>query len=154
VDRVDLQRYLGTWYEIARFPNRFQKQCVGDVTATYEQQGDGRLAVINRCRKADGTTDEARGVARIVDTATNAKLKVRFAPAFLTWLPAVWGDYWILDLAPDYSHVLVGTPDHKYLWILARTPALPDGTYTAILDAARRQGFDVGQLKPTPQQDR
>ena len=117
---VDLDRYAGGWFEIARFPNRFQHECVGDVRATYARRPDGRIDVVNRCRTAGGET-EARGVARIVDEQAFARLKVRFAPAWLSFLP-VWGDYWIIGLAPDYSWAVVGNPARDYLWILARTP--------------------------------
>src|SRR6187455_2680771 len=116
VPLVDLDRYSGDWFEIARFPNRFQRQCVGDVRASYSRRPDGRLDVVNRCRTAEGET-EARGVARIVDDRTFAKLKVRFAPAWLSWLPMVWGDYWIIGMAPDYSWVVVGDPGRDYLWV-------------------------------------
>src|SRR5688500_2232418 len=104
---VDLDRYAGDWFEIARFPNRFQDQCVGDVRATYVRRPDGRVDVVNRCRTSARET-EARGVARIVDQRTFAKLKVRFAPPWLSWLPMVWGDYWIIGLAPDYSWAVIG----------------------------------------------
>ena len=147
---VDLDRYAGDWFEIARFPNRFQRQCVGDVRATYSRRPDGRLDVVNRCRTAEGET-EARGVARIVDDRTFAKLKVRFAPAWLSWLPMVWGDYWIIGLAPDYSWAVVGDPDRNYLWILARTPNLNDASVAAARAAAGDNGFDIGRLVPTPQ---
>jgi lipocalin/ligand-binding SRPBCC domain-containing protein len=148
---VDLDRYAGDWFEIARFPNRFQRQCVGDVRASYALRADGRINVVNRCRTADGQT-EARGVARLVDEQTHAKLKVRFAPAWLSWLPAVWGDYWIVGLAPDYSWAVVGDPDRQYLWILARTPRLEGGAIAAARTAARDNGFDVDHLVQTPQQ--
>ncbi len=148
VDKVDLTRYVGEWFEIARFPNRFQRQCLGDVRATYATRPDGRLDVINRCRTGTGAT-EARGVARVVDVATSARLKVRFAPAFLSFLPAVWGDYWVLGLAPDYSWATVGTPDRKYLWILGRTASLGTESYASALDAATSNGFDVSRLVRT-----
>lgn len=151
VDEVDLDRYLGDWYEIARFPNSFQRDCAGDVRASYARRGDGRIDVTNRCRDAGGGVDEAHGVARVVDEATSAKLEVRFAPAFLSFLPFVWGDYWILGLAEDYSWAVVGSPDREYLWILARTPTVGDGAYGAALDAARQNGFDVSRLVKTPQ---
>ena len=147
---VDLDRYAGDWFEIARFPNRFQRQCVGDVRATYARRPDARLDVVNRCRVADGET-EARGVARIVDERSFAKLKVRFAPAFLSWLSMVWGDYWIIGLAPDYSWAVVGDPGRDYLWILARTPHLDDDSMAAARAVARDNGFDVTRLLPTPQ---
>jgi len=146
---VDLDRYAGDWFEIARFPNRFQRQCVGDVRATYARRSDGRLDVVNRCRTSAGET-EARGVARIVDERTFAKLKVRFAPAWLSWLPMVWGDYWIAGLAPDYSWAVVGAPDRNYLWILARAPQLDDESNAAARSAARASGYDVERLVPTP----
>jgi apolipoprotein D and lipocalin family protein len=146
---VDLERYAGDWFEIARFPNRFQRQCVGDVTATYARRPDGRVDVVNRCRTAEGET-EARGVARIVDERTFSKLKVRFAPAWLSWLP-VWGDYWIIALAPDYSWAVVGDPGRDYLWILARAPHLDDDSIAVARAAARDNGFDIGRLVSTSQ---
>ena len=147
---VDLDRYAGDWFEIARFPNRFQRQCVGDVRATYARRADGRVDVINRCRTAEGDT-EARGVARIVDERTFAKLKVRFAPTWLSWLPMVWGDYWIIGLAPDYSWAVVGDPGRDYLWILARAPHLDDDSIAVARAAARDNGFDVDRLVSTSQ---
>jgi lipocalin/uncharacterized protein YbjT (DUF2867 family) len=147
---VDLNRYAGDWFEIARFPNRFQRQCVGDVRATYARRPDGRLDVVNRCRTAEGET-EARGVARIADDRTFAKLKVRFAPAWLSWLPMVWADYWIIAVAPDYSWAVVGDPGGNYLWILARAPELDDEAMAAARGAARAAGYDIERLVPTPQ---
>ncbi|HZT78332.1 MAG TPA: lipocalin family protein [Vicinamibacterales bacterium] len=150
VPLVDLNRYAGDWFEIARFPNRFQRPCVGDVRASYARRSDGRIDVVNRCRTADGDT-EARGVARIVDDRTFAKLKVRFAPAWLSFLPVVWGDYWIIGLAPDYSWAVVGDPDREYLWILARAPDLDAESMAKARAAARDNGFDVERLVATPQ---
>ena len=150
VPAVDLNRYAGDWFEIARFPNRFQRQCTGNVTASYARRADGRIDVVNRCRTSTGM-EEARGVARVVDEKTNARLKVRFAPAFLSFLPSVWGDYWILALADDYSWVVVGSPDREYLWILARNPALDEASFARALAAARANGFDVDRLERTAQ---
>lgn len=147
VPEVDLTRYTGTWYEIARLPNRFQDHCASDVTATYTLQDDGRLRVVNRCRKADGTWDDAAGIARTVgEEGPNARLKVRFAPRWLSFLPAVWGDYWIIGLAPDYSHAVVGDPDRKYLWVLARSPEMSEETLQAVLEPARAGGYDLSPL--------
>jgi apolipoprotein D and lipocalin family protein len=148
VPAVDLSRYVGDWFEIARYPNRFQRQCVGDVRARYERGPDGRIDVVNRCRTADGET-EARGVARIVDEKAFTRLKVRFAPAWLSVIPAVWGDYWIIGLAPDYSWAVVGEPGRDYLWILARAPQLDDASMTAARAAARANGYDVERLVQT-----
>ena len=115
-DWVDLARYAGHWYEIARLPNRFQEQCAGDVAATYTPRPDGRVTVVNECRKADGQTTRAEGVARRADEKGPAsRLKVRFAPAVLSFLPFVWGDYWILELDREYGYAVVGDPSRKYL---------------------------------------
>jgi apolipoprotein D and lipocalin family protein len=154
VAAVDLARYAGLWYEVARFPNRFQDTCSCCVTATYVPRPDGRLTVVNECRTRDGAVTRAEGEARkaAVDGPAS-RLKVRFAPGFLSFLPFVWGDYWILDLADDYSHALVGSPDRSYLWILSRQPSLPDATYARIVEQARRQGFDTGRLVRTPQRE-
>jgi len=154
VASVSLERYVGKWYEVSRFPNRFQTQCTGDVTAEYQNRDDGRIDVINRCRKADRSFEQASGIARIVDTASNAKLKVRFAPAWLSWLPMVWGDYWIIGLAPDYSYAVVGEPGREYLWVLSRTPNMSEESYQAALGLAAAQGFDVKKLQRTKQEMR
>ena len=152
VASVDLAKYAGTYYEIARFPNRFQKQCTGNVTATYATREDGRVEVINRCRREDGTTQEARGVARRAENDTsNARLRVRFAPAWLSFLPKVWGDYWILGTGPEYSYAVVGSPTGEYLWILSRLPRMPDLAYQQAIEIATSNGYDVSQLVKTPQ---
>jgi apolipoprotein D and lipocalin family protein len=149
VPEVDLRRYAGTWYEIARLPNKFQRACVSDVTATYALQPDNRIAVTNRCRESDGDIREARGVARRVEGRPPSVLKVRFAPAVLSFLPMVWGDYNIIDLGADYDYAVVGTPDRSYLWILARRPEMDPPLYQRVLDGVRAQGFDVSALVAT-----
>ena len=151
VPQVDLERYLGRWYEVARFPNDFQKDCAGDVRATYSKRTDGRLKVLNECSTRDGKEKSAEGVARVVDATTNAKLKVRFAPAFLSWISAVWGDYWILGLDRDYRWATVGSPDRKYLWILSRTPQIGEAEYDRAVKHATDNGFDGSRLVRTPQ---
>ena len=148
---VDLNRYAGQWYEIAKYPNKFQKQCVGNTTATYTLKGEGKIEVLNRCLKKDGTVNDAKGEAKVVDKATNAKLEVRFAPGFLSWLPQVWGDYWVIDLPDDYSYSVIGTPDRKYFWILSRTAKMDDGTYQEILRRAEQQGFVPAKVQKTAQ---
>lgn len=147
VQEVDLRRYMGTWHEIARLPNTFQDQCAGDVTATYALRDDGKIEVVNRCRKNDGTYSEAKGLARLASrSGPNSKLKVRFAPGYLSFLPFVWGDYWIMILAPDYSHVVVGEPGRKYLWILSRQPSMGEATLQNILVKVRENGYDLAGL--------
>ena len=152
VPSVDLKKYAGLWYEIARLPNRFQEQCSGDVTATYTIQDDGTIEVINRCRNEKGEIEEAKGEAkRISDDSSNAKLKVRFAPKFLSFLPFVWGNYWIIDLDADYTYAVVGEPDRQYLWILSRTPVVEEQKLGSILEGIRSKGFDLAQLIRTSQ---
>ena len=147
VSDVDLPRYMGTWYEIARLPFRFEAQCVSDVTATYTLLDDGNVAVVNRCRTKDGGISEAKGLARRDSKdGPGTKLKVRFAPAWLSFLPFVWGDYWIIDLAPDYSHAAIGEPGRKYLWILARTPSIDETTLNDIRGRLEKNGYDLSQL--------
>ena len=148
---VDLKRYVGTWYEIARFPNRFQKDCVANVTANYAERADSQIDVVNRCDEVGGKKDEASGRARVADPATNAKLEVRFAPDWLAWLPFVWANYWIIDLAEDYSYVAVGEPSREYLWILARKPVMDEATYDALVNRLAAQGFDTAKLVKTKQ---
>ncbi len=151
VSSVDLTRYAGKWYEIARLPNRFQKDCTGEVSATYSPLEAGRLKVVNECRKNGGIV-RAEGVARLaVKDGSNSKLKVRFAPSWLSWVPFVWGDYWVIELAPDYSYSVVGTPDRKYLWILSRSPQMDEGTYKRLIERAEAQGFDSARLLKTRQ---
>lgn len=147
VPSVDLPRYAGLWYEVARLPNRFEEKCAGDVTAEYTLNGADRLKVVNRCRKRDGKMTEAVGNAKLLDRkGPNSRLKVRFAPGFLSFLPFVWGDYQIIELAPDYTHAVVGDPSRKYLWFLSRNPRMDEATYLRLTEAARSQGFDVGKL--------
>ena len=149
---LDLPRYLGEWYEIAKFPNRFQRKCTGFTKATYTALPDGRVQVENRCRLADGSTDVAIGVARQVGAANSPRLKVRFAPAVLSFIPMVWGDYWIIDLDKDYGLAAVSEPGREYLWILSRTPTVSKPAYDALVARLAGQGLDVRKLERTPQE--
>ena len=143
---------LGVWYEIARLPNGFQKQCAGDVTATYTLLENGRIKVVNRCRKKNGEIDEAEGEAKLSgDDVPNTKLKVRFAPSILSFLPFVWGDYWIIALSPDYSYAVIGEPARKYLWVLSRTPGMDESTLNTLLDQIKAKGYDLTGLVRTNQ---
>ena len=152
VDSVDLDRYAGTWYEIASLPNRFQKKCAGEVIAKYTRQPDGNIAVLNSCRLEDGGRIQAEGVARLAGKGQpNSVLKVRFAPAFLSFLPQVWGDYQIIALSPDYTHALVGDPGREYLWILSRSPRMDSAEYDQLVSEATAQGFDTHLLQKTRQ---
>ncbi len=139
VPSVDLDRYLGLWHQVALIPNRFQDQCVANTTAEYTLREDGRITVLNSCDEADGKRDSAEGLARIVDTATNAKLEVSFF-SVLGWRP-VWGDYWVIGLDPDYQWAVVGTPSRKYGWVLARTPALSDEVMETVFGILEANGY-------------
>lgn len=151
VATVDLDRYAGRWYELARFPNRFQRKCTGNVVVEYATRPDGRIDVRNGCDTAKGPI-EAVGIARKAEEDGPASvLEVRFAPGFLSFLPFVWGDYWIVYLADDYSTAVVGTPDREYLWLLSRRPEVDQPTYARLVQAARSQGFNEGRLVRTPQ---
>lgn len=148
---LDVPRYMGTWYEIAKYPNWFQKKCVSDTRADYSLQPDGRVQVINRCREQDGALSEAVGIARQIGAADSPKLEVRFAPAWLSFLPMVWGDYWVIDLDPDYQLVAVSEPGRDYLWVLSRTPVVDAQAYEALLARLAARGFDPGKLERTLQ---
>lgn len=139
VSAVDIERYVGLWYEIARVPNRFQKDCARGTTAEYTRRDDGRIEVVNRCEKEDGSVIEARGIAKVVDEAGNAKLKVSFV-SFLGWRP-FWGDYWVIGLDEEYRWAVVGTPDRKYGWILARTSSLDDESLEEVYSVLERNGY-------------
>jgi apolipoprotein D and lipocalin family protein len=145
VDYVDLDRYLGTWYEIARYPAPFQEGCVA-TSAIYSMRERGGIRVLNRClvESFDGAAREAEGRARVVDSATNAKLKVTFFWPF-------YGDYWVLGLGEDYEWALIGEPSRKYLWILSRTPHMDPDQYAGILGRLPALGYDAERLLITPQ---
>ena len=145
VSQVDLERYAGRWYEISRLPMWFERNCTGDITATYALREDQRIDVVNRCGTKDGFIS-AKGIAEIPDAAQPGQLKVRFAPDWLAWLPVVWGDYWIIDLDPQYRWVMVGAPNRSYLWILSRTPALDAGTVNALKQKAATLGFKTDEM--------
>jgi apolipoprotein D and lipocalin family protein len=154
VKKVDLQKYSGRWYEIARLPNKFQKDCSGNVTAYYKLNADQTIEVLNRCREeGKSKPKEATGVGRVAkgDDGSNSVLEVRFAPAILSFIGAVWGDYRIIGLDSKYSYAMVGSNDRKYLWILSRQPALGVNTYNRLLKDAAKQGFDSSRVVRTPQ---
>lgn len=145
VPSVDLERYLGRWYEIARLENGFEKNCEG-VTADYSLREDGLIKVVNTCRDGSpsGKAKTAEGRARIADAQTNAKLKVSFFGPF-------WGDYWIIDLTEDYSRSIVGEPSGRYLWILSRTPTITDESRADALGRLQSFGYDTSKLYFTRQ---
>lgn len=149
VDYVDLNRYLGKWYEIARFDQKFQKGCTA-TAADYSLRSDGDIKVINKCRlgSPDGKLKEAEGRAWIKDRHTNAKLKVQFFLRGIR-LGIFAGKYWILDLDEDYQHALVGDPSRKYLWILSRTNKMDEKVYDELVKKAEDMHFDTSKLLKT-----
>lgn len=151
VPRVDLNRYLGRWYEIAAIPAWFEKSCSGGTTAVYSQLPNGNVRVMNQCFEAGGKPKQAKGEAWVADKTTNAKLKVSFVPR-LRW-NFLAGDYWIIDLGPDYEYAVVGSPSRGYGWILSRTPVLSEETLQGIRERLAQQGYDFAKFKMTDQKD-
>ncbi len=151
ISSLDVQRYLGTWYEIAKYPNWFQKKCVSNTKAVYSARADGTLKVLNSCKTAEGDVSEAEGTARQIGAKDSPRLEVRFAPAWLAFIPFVWGDYWVIDLDAQYQVAVVSDPRREYLWILSRTPQLDKKVYEDILVRIQAQQFDVRKLELTPQ---
>ena len=148
---LDVPRYLGTWYEIAKFPNWFQKKCVGNTKAVYALKADGNLQVLNSCKTANGDTSLAEGVAKQIGVKDSPKLEVRFAPEWLSFLPLVWGDYWVIDLDAQYQVAAVSDPKRDYLWILSRTQQIDPKVYDELLTRLQQQQFDVRKLEKTSQ---
>jgi apolipoprotein D and lipocalin family protein len=148
---LDVSRYMGTWYEIAKFPNRFQAKCTANTRAQYLAQTDGSVQVLNSCTTADGSTIDALGKAIQVGAANSPKLQVRFAPAWLSWLPQVWGDYWVIDLDTDYQLAAVSDAKREYLWVLSRTPQVNAKAYEALIGRLKAQQFDVQKLERSAQ---
>jgi apolipoprotein D and lipocalin family protein len=134
VQSVELPRYYGSWYEIARLPNSFQAMCASDTRAEYRPDGEN-VSVVNSCRTANGTLEQAKGIAKVVEGSQGTKLRVSFFRPF-------YGDYWVLALDPDYRWVLVGEPSRKYAWVLAREPRLDAATLDSLLARAAALGFE------------
>lgn len=156
VDRLEVARYMGTWYQVAWFPNRFQRQCASDTQARYRLRDDGRVEVLNQCRRSDGQVDSAQGLARPTGRLADgvlepAQLEVSFLPAALRWTGIGWGRYWVLDLAPDYRYALIGEPGREYLWVLSRTPSLAPADRDRLRNRVQELGFDLSRWVDHPQ---
>lgn len=147
---VDLSRYAGTWYEIARLPMKHEPPDYTDISATYTPAADGTIRVQNRAFDGEGTLQEATGEAKPVDPADPSKLEVTFLPEGLRWIPFTKGDYWILRVDPGYRTALVGSPDHEFLWLLHREPTIDAATRDDYLGTARSLGYDLDALIVTP----
>ena len=149
VNYVDLSKYAGKWYEIAKIPNRFQKGCVRNTTAEYKLTDDGDINVVNRCIEADGSVNEAEGLAKVVDEKTNSKLKVSFVSIFGIHL--FWGDYWIAGLDKNYEYAVVGHPERRYGWILNRTPEMSMEKLKEAFDILRENGYESTNFEMSAQ---
>ena len=151
IPEFDVSRYMGTWYEIAKLPNWFQRKCVQGTQARYKVLGPAQIEVNNKCITASGEEIQAIGLARPNGSGRPAQLEVRFAPEWTAWLPMVWGAYWVLDLDADYQLAAVGDPSKSYLWILSRTPQVSAERYDAVLQRLNVMGFDITKLEKTRQ---
>ena len=151
IPEFDVSRYMGTWYEIAKLPNWFQRKCVQGTQARYKMLGPAQIEVNNKCITSSGEEIQAIGLARPNGSGLPAQLEVRFAPEWTAWLPLVWGAYWVLDLDPDYQLAAVGDPSKSYLWILSRTPVVSSERYDAVLQRLKVMGFDITKLEKTRQ---
>lgn len=145
VPEMDLTRYAGHWYEIAHLPVSFQRRCAADITTSYALRADGRIEVRNTCRTGDGEQLQVHGTARTVP-GHPGRLQVRFAPAWMSWLPWTWADYWVIELDPDYRWAMVGDPDREYLWILAREPSMDAALFARLQARAKAMGYDLAPL--------
>jgi len=145
VKNVDLRKYAGLWYEIAKIPNRFQKHCKRGTTAQYKLLENGKIEVINSCIDKDGEKDASEGIAQIVDVSSNAKLEVSFVS--ILGINLFWGDYWIIGLDSNYEYAVIGTPTRKYGWILSRTPKLSDEKLKETFEILRSQGYDTNKFE-------
>jgi apolipoprotein D and lipocalin family protein len=155
---LEVAPYMGTWYQVLWIPNRFQRQCVADTSATYRNLGNGTLEVVNRCRTADGSIDDVVGVARPPAGVSRveggrllpARLEVSFLPAWLRWTGIGWGDYWVVDLASDGRYAIVSEATRQYLWVLSRQPALTPGDDAAIRERLQALGFELAAVQVHP----
>jgi apolipoprotein D and lipocalin family protein len=152
---LDVAAYMGTWYQVLWFPNRFQKQCITETSATYRDLGDGAVEVSNRCRAADGALDTIVGIARPPNGVSRiesgkllpARLEVSFLPAWLRWTGVGWGAYWVVDLAPDGRYAIVSEANREYLWVLSRKPVLTSEDDRLIRSKLDALGFDLSKVQ-------
>ena len=149
VEHVELKKYAGKWYEISKIPNSFQKNCKYGTTANYTLNDDGDIEVVNKCFEEDGELNDAEGLAEVVDTISNAKLRVSFVSIFGIHL--FWGDYWIIGIDENYQYAVVGTPNRKYGWILSRTPKLSEEKLNETFNILKDNGYDPGDFELTDQ---
>lgn len=154
VEKIELDRYLGVWYEVARKPLSFQNKCDRDVSAQYTLNENGNIQVDNRCYGKEGQLYQSVGEAFVQNSPNNTKLKVSFLPEIVRWLPVGRGDYWILKIDENYQTVLVGEPDRKYMWVLSRDPKPDPAVVNEYLNYAKSVGYDLADVIHTKQTDK
>ena len=142
---------MGTWFEIAKYPNWFQRTCASNTKAEYRPQPDGAVQVVNRCTTDSGQVKEAIGTARQIGAANSPKLQVQFTPAWLSFISFLWADYWVIDLDANYQLVAVSEPKREYLGVLSRTSEVNPTAHAALLARLEEQGFDLRKLERTRQ---
>ncbi len=147
---LDPKQLAGTYYEVARIPNAFERQCVGRVTTTFDVRPDGRMDVFNECRKENGTETRVQGIGRLAADGTT--IDVRFPAPWLSGGRRPWPDYEILGTGPEYGYVVAGDAGRNHLWILSRLPRMPQLAYMQAIEIAKGQGHDVARLVRTPEE--
>lgn len=147
---IDLQKYVGKWYEVASIPQFFQRKCARNTVAEYAFAEKGRIQVLNSCENSEGERISAEGRAKVVDQETNSKLKVTFVKLG-GWIFVPGGNYWILDVDPNYEVALVGDPSREYAWILSRTPSLSKEKMVIAEAFFRAQGYDTCLIQTSAQ---
>lgn len=147
---VDLEKYLGTWYEVASIPQSFQKQCVTDTKAEYSKTDDGMIRVLNSCEKLNGDISASEGRAKVIDTVSNSKLKVTFVK-LVSWIFSFGGSYWILDVDSGYNVALVGDPTRAYAWILSRQKQLTAAQWVDAEKTFKMKGYDTCKILTSAQ---
>lgn len=151
VEKIELNKYLGTWHEVARKPLYFQRKCDSNVTANYSLNKNGNIKVDNSCYTKDGKFKQTIGEGFVQNAPSNSKLKVSFLPKIIRWLPVGRGDYWVLKIDENYETVLVGEPDKKYMWILSRSQQPQPEVVQEYLNYAESLGYDLSDLIKTKQ---
>lgn len=146
VETLDLARYSGRWHEIAHLPIRFERKCAGDIVASYTPGDNDIIAAHYACRTRSGKTEDVHAVAKRSKGQPAGAFKVRFVPRWLAWLPKMWGDYWVIDLDPDYQWAVIGGPSGEHLWVMARRPGMQRALFEQIRQRAQQRGYPVDKL--------
>ncbi len=159
VATLDVSKYMGRWYQVALYPNRFQSDCASDTEARYTLLDNGDVTVLNQCRTQNGSMDTAQGIAQAATPVSSgqlspAQLKVSFLPRWLRWTGWGWGNYWVVQLADDYRYAVVSEPTRQFLWVLSRTPAMKPQDEADVFSYLQRNGFDLARVQRHSQSSR